>query len=251
MCPNVARVHEAETLTRLWPRGSVFGHMPELSDRDALVDVAERLFARGGIHGVSVREVTLAADVRSKSAVQYHFGGRDGLVRAVLARRGETLRVRRAMFLEQLVVGGSDAEPRALCQAIVEPYCDFLDDGLGALSYLVIVREVLGDPQYAYEDLPSVFSDPLLPALLARLLHPMQLPDALAAERSLVAVSSITGAVADRARRQLDDTSPRPMSPVPLFVANLVDMLESAVLAPVDPATMRSVGAQPASTTGR
>lgn len=225
--------------------------MPELSDRDALIDVAERLFARSGVHGVSLREVTLAAHVRSKSAVQYHFGGRDGLVRAVLARRGETLRVRRALFLEHLVVAGTDAEPRSLCQAIVEPYCEFLDDGPGALSYLVIVREVLGDPQYAYEDLPLVFSDPLLPALLSRLVHPLQLPAPVAAERLLVAVSSVTGSVADRARRQLDETSSRPMSPVPLFVANLVDMLEAAVLAPADPATMRSANAHSAPVTRR
>jgi AcrR family transcriptional regulator len=219
--------------------------MPESSDRDVLIDVAERLFARKGVHGVSLREITLAAQVRSKSAVQYHFGGRDGLVREVLARRGETLRVKRAMSLEQIVVAGSEAEPRTLCKAIVEPYCEFLESGPGALSYLVIVREVFGDPQYAYEDLPSVFADPLLPVLVTRLLAPLGLPDPVAGERSLVAVSSVVGSVADRARRQLDDTSTRPLTPVPLFVSNLVDMLESAILAPVDPATMRSAALGP------
>ncbi len=225
--------------------------MPELSDRDALIDVAERLFARSGVHGVSLREVTLAAGVRSKSAVQYHFGGRDGLLRAVLARRGETLRVRRALFLEQLVVAGADTEPRALCRAIVEPYCEFLDDGPGALSYLVIVREVLGDPQQPYEELPSMFSDPLLPVLIARLLHPLGLPEPVSAERALVAVSSIVGSAADRARRQLDDTAVRPVSPVPLFVSTLVDMLASALLAPVDPATMHAAGVDPVRETER
>jgi AcrR family transcriptional regulator len=181
----------------------VFGYMPESSDRDVLIDVAEQLFARKGVHGVSLREITLAAEVRSKSAVQYHFGGRDGLVREVLARRGETLRVRRAMFLERIVVAGSEAEPRTLCKAIVEPYCEFLESGPGALSYLVIVREVFGDPQYAYEDLPSVFADPLLPVLVTRLLAPLGLPDPVAGERSLVAVSSVVGSVADNSTTRL------------------------------------------------
>ncbi len=222
--------------------------MAELSDRDILIDVAERLFARDGVHGVSLREITLAAEVRSKSAVQYHFGGRDGLVRAVLGRRGEVLRVRRAMFLEQLVISGSSDEPRAICQTIIEPYCEFLEDGRGALSYLLIAREVMGDPQYAYKELTPMFGDHLVPVLLDRLLTPLNLPHPLAHERAQVFVSSLIGSVADRARRQLDETSPRPMSPVPVFVGNLVDMLVPAALAPVDPATVRSAGEQPSVT---
>ena len=213
--------------------------MPETgSDRDALIDTAELLFASRGINGPSLREVTQVAGVRNKSAVQYHFGDRGGLVRAVLARRGETLRVRRALSLEQLLVNGTEHRLRSLCRAIIEPYCEFLGDGSGALSYLIVANEVLGDPTRSYDELQADFNDPLLPELIMRLVAEMDLPETIAAERTLVAMSSVIGSVADRARRQLDRTAIRPLAPVDLFVANLVDMLAAAVSAPADQATL-------------
>lgn len=212
--------------------------MPTLSDRQALLDTAERLFARNGIHAVSLREITRVADVRNKSAVNYHFDGRDGLVRAVLGRRGESLRTRRAMFFERLVIDGLDHDPRALCRAIVEPYCELLNQGDGAMSYLVIVREIFNNPTYVYEDLPELFGEQLLPELLRRLLHPLELPEAVKLERVLASISALIGSVADRARRQLDDSSHRPASDVPLFTSNLVDMLGAAICTPSHPDTV-------------
>lgn len=218
--------------------------MPENgSDRVALLDTAELLFASRGINGPSLREVTLVAGVRNKSAVQYHFGDRSGLLRAVLARRGETLRVRRALSLEQLLVDGTEHRLRSLCRAIIEPYCEFLGDGPGAMSYLIVANEVLGDPSRSYDDLQADFNDPLLPELIVRLVAEMDLPAPIAAERTLVAMSSVIGSVADRARRQLDRTAIRPVAPVDLFVSNLVDMLAAAVSAPADQTTLDAVDA--------
>lgn len=53
--------------------------------RDSILDAAERLFAERGVEGVSLREITRAADVNI-AAIHYHYGSRDGLVRAVLDR---------------------------------------------------------------------------------------------------------------------------------------------------------------------
>lgn len=212
--------------------------MPDPSDRSALIDVAELLFARDGVHGVSLRELTRAAGVRNKSAVQYHFDDRDGLLRAVLARRGEALRLRRAVAFEQLVVDGVDHETRPVCRAIVEPYCELLDQGIGALSYAVIVREIFNNPRYRYEELPGLVGEQLLPELFRRLLHPLDLPETLRHERLLAAISTLIGSVADRARRQLDDASHQPAGSVALFTSNLVDMLGAGITAPAHPDTL-------------
>lgn len=187
---------------------------------------------------MSLREITRAADVRNKSAINYHFGGRDGLIRAVLARRGESLRTRRALFFEQAVVDGVDDDPRVLCRAIVEPYCELLEHGEGALSYLVIVREIFNNPAYVYEDLPALFGEQLLPELLRRLLYPLELPEAVKLERVLASISALIGSVADRARRQLADASHRPAADVALFTSNLVDMLGAAISTLPNPATL-------------
>ena len=54
--------------------------------RRSLVAAGERLFAERGIRAVSLREINKAAGQRNSSALHYHFGSREGLLRALLAR---------------------------------------------------------------------------------------------------------------------------------------------------------------------
>ncbi len=54
--------------------------------RDLILDTAERLFAERGFFGVSVRDITDAAETRLAS-VNYHFGTKDDLFKAVVERR--------------------------------------------------------------------------------------------------------------------------------------------------------------------
>ena len=67
--------------------------------RTALLDAAEELFGRHGIDQVSSRRIAEHADNANHSAVTYHFGDRDGLIRALFDRQAamtDDLRV--AMF---------------------------------------------------------------------------------------------------------------------------------------------------------
>ena len=50
------------------------------SPRDALRRSAEQLFAAHGVDGVSLRQITREAGQRNTTALQYHFGSRDGLL---------------------------------------------------------------------------------------------------------------------------------------------------------------------------
>jgi AcrR family transcriptional regulator len=69
--------------------------------RTALLDAAERLFAQQGIAQVSDRKVAEAAGNSNHSAVGYHFGGREGLLRALAERHlAEVEEHSRAMFAE-------------------------------------------------------------------------------------------------------------------------------------------------------
>ena len=52
--------------------------------REKLIAAAEQLFAERSIDGVSLRQINSAAGQRNSTALQYHFGGRSGLIRAVL-----------------------------------------------------------------------------------------------------------------------------------------------------------------------
>ncbi|WP_243373428.1 TetR/AcrR family transcriptional regulator [Geotalea sp. SG265] len=51
--------------------------------RNNLIETATRLFAERGLNGVSIRELSKAAEV-SISMISYHFGGKEGLYSLVL-----------------------------------------------------------------------------------------------------------------------------------------------------------------------
>jgi AcrR family transcriptional regulator len=69
--------------------------------KDRILDAAERLFARRGYYGVSVRDITAAAKV-DVALVSYHFGSKKALLDSVFARRAEVLNQERLALLEEL-----------------------------------------------------------------------------------------------------------------------------------------------------
>jgi len=58
--------------------------------RQAILDVAEALFAENGIAGTSVRSI-LATAGANVAAVHYHFGSKEKLVEEVFRRRAEKI----------------------------------------------------------------------------------------------------------------------------------------------------------------
>src|SRR3989442_4754469 len=51
--------------------------------RDKIIKAASRAFARNGYEGASIRAIVAEADV-NQAAINYHFGSKEGLYRAVL-----------------------------------------------------------------------------------------------------------------------------------------------------------------------
>ena len=56
---------------------------PSEVTRDRIIKAAERLFAEHGYDGTSIRAIVAKARV-NQAAINYHFGGKDGLYREVL-----------------------------------------------------------------------------------------------------------------------------------------------------------------------
>jgi len=91
-----------------------------------LVAAAERLFAEGGEEATSLRAVTRAA-ISNAAAVHYHFGGRDGLLRAVLDRHLAGRQQRRLRLLDKAVDQYGGLIPvEAVVTAVVRPDLDLL-----------------------------------------------------------------------------------------------------------------------------
>jgi AcrR family transcriptional regulator len=210
--------------------------MPELepSTRDKLIDAAARLFAERGIDSVSLAEIVRESGQRNASAVQYHFGGRDDLLLAILERYVPVLRARR---LELLGIAESSAsDPRPAAEAIVRPVTELAQRGWRERAYLQIGTELMGTLDRAPRAVRSVLRKTAgfeAMALLAKRCPP--LPAEIWSERSRLMYPFIGRAAADRARR-LDQLGARAIAkevlPDDQFVDNLVDMLLGAMTAP-------------------
>jgi len=68
------------------------------SAKQQLVLTAERLYAQHGLDGVPLRRIGTEAGMANKSAVQYHFGTKEGLIQAILLNRLEHLTRRRQLL---------------------------------------------------------------------------------------------------------------------------------------------------------
>lgn len=56
-----------------------------MSTKDKILDAAEKLFSDNGFNGTSLREITSLAEV-NLAAVNYHFGSKKELIKAVMSR---------------------------------------------------------------------------------------------------------------------------------------------------------------------
>lgn len=108
-----------------------------------LISAAETLFAERGIDGVSMREITRAANQRNTTALQYHFGGRDGLLKALVDKHMDHVAVRRAALLDNLAAADGETTLRTGASVLVQPLIAKLTSDDGGPSFLMVAGELL------------------------------------------------------------------------------------------------------------
>ena len=90
--------------------------MPTTDTKETILDAAETLFAEQGFAATSLRQLTQRAEV-NLAAVNYHFGSKDELVKAVLLRRIEPINAERRRRLDAL----SSPSLEDIVRAFLEP----------------------------------------------------------------------------------------------------------------------------------
>ncbi|WP_283133195.1 TetR/AcrR family transcriptional regulator [Rhizohabitans arisaemae] len=90
------------------------------STRDRLIDSAVRLFGEKGFEATSLRAVTDAAD-SNVAAVNYHFGSKEGLLRAVIDGTMRAVNEERRRRLDELEARSPVPSVAELVRAFVEP----------------------------------------------------------------------------------------------------------------------------------
>lgn len=198
--------------------------------REQLVDAAARAFAEQGVGTASLLEITRRAGQRNRGAVHYHFGGRDGLLVAVLEAHAAFLAEREGELLEVARSRPSD-DVTSVVEAVVRPAVELAETGWRGRAYLAIVGQLIEqDPDTLSDEVATALRQTggyEVFALLAERMPPMD--DALRAERFTQVTAYILGAVARRARA--GDPHSGPQLPTDRFVGNLVQTAAAIVTA--------------------
>jgi AcrR family transcriptional regulator len=123
---------------------------PKRTTKDKLMDAAEKLFARRGFHGVSLRDITGEAGVKL-ALVNYHFGTKKNLLAEVIERRGHVLNDerRRRLIEERLKAAPQAPSTEAVVGAFFNPILDRLAHaGPGWHSYFSLLAYVNNSPEW-------------------------------------------------------------------------------------------------------
>jgi AcrR family transcriptional regulator len=198
------------------------------STKQQLITAAEALLAERGIEGVSLREINAAAGQKNSTALQYHFGDRYGLVRAILRKHGLGIDIERHAMLDAYEGLGRD-DLRELASALVTPSAAKLADRDGGREYLQINAQVVNRPEIRIEERRNPNSitrwrhlvEPLLPEIAVRRLHH---------RFTAIRVSSTELARRAAAKPRRDDL---------LFTSHLIDLVAALLAAPVSDETAR------------
>jgi AcrR family transcriptional regulator len=211
------------------------GQLPQLPPprsqtwQDLLIQ-AERLFAERGIDGVSLRQVVSASGQRNPAAVQYHFGNKEGLIRAILQQRVPVFNRRRTEMLDALETNGEIGDVRQILAAVAVPLLEF---GPSSGYYVRFLARLTEDRELSTRLFGSLDEETsgggrrVNEALHSATSH---LPDRVREQRIRMALNLITG---ELARRATSAEAGHSTIPADIFLDDLLDAAVGLIGAPV------------------
>lgn len=107
-----------------------------------LILAGERLFARLGVEGTSLREIAAAAGHGNNNAVRYHFGSKQGLIQAIFRHRVSQLEPIRGTLMERVDERKLTGDARSLLEVIMLPHLQ-LRDSEGKFSYAAFLLQYM------------------------------------------------------------------------------------------------------------
>jgi AcrR family transcriptional regulator len=204
------------------------------STREQLLDAAEKLFLERGLDEVSLRAIVREAGQRNQSALQYHFGGREELIAAILNRRMQQVEARRRILVDAALASGAALDLRDGCALLTRAPFLLCRERRDFRTFLGQFGQRL---LASGRDVTLAVDDQQLPSLqeMHQLLrHKLRhLDPELLSLRIENANSLGLLAISRRARRGGSFRGRR----AELFFNNLVDQVAAMLAAPISPAT--------------
>jgi len=134
---------------------------PAKSRKDKILEIAERLFAERGFHGVSLRAITneAGADV---ALVKYHFGSKQGLFDELLSRRAEAINLERSAALEEVLSRANPAPVEEIVDAFTHTLLNkVVSEDPAWRNYFGLLAQVNNNPDWGGQSMSRYF-DPLV-----------------------------------------------------------------------------------------
>jgi AcrR family transcriptional regulator len=198
--------------------------------RKQLLDAAESLFLAHGFDNVSVRSIIREAGQKNQSALQYHFGNRDGLVMGIQARRMQQVETRRRALIDAALMRSPRLELRSACALMMRaPFILCREDRsfrefLGLFGLRLIASNQMIKPAIELQNSDSLAE--MNKVILGALSH---LDASLLTLREENANSLGVLAIARRAHLGGSFRGPQ----AEIFFNNLIDQIAGMLLAPV------------------
>jgi AcrR family transcriptional regulator len=143
--------------------------MGQTDTKKNILDAAEKLFSRHGFSSTSLRMLTKEAGV-NLAAVNYHFGSKEELIKAVIERRLLPLNRLRTEKLQGVKKCAEEEkrlpEVREVLLAFMEPTFAFRKSGEGAQNFITLIGRTFSEPEGTVRE---IFLDLVRPVF--QLLH--------------------------------------------------------------------------------
>nr|WP_042192463.1 TetR family transcriptional regulator [Kibdelosporangium sp. MJ126-NF4] len=199
--------------------------------RELILTAAERLFAENGVFAVSNRQVSEAAEQGNNTAVGYHFGTKNDLVRAIARKHSAQIEEIRQRMLADL---DEDADLRAWISCLIRPTTEHLAEQGSPTWFARFNAQAMTDPALREIMVEECHSSPSLVRILAGIHRCLpDLPDDVRTERRAMARLLMVHMVAER-ERALADGTPTARSTWQDTADGLVDALVGLWMAPVN-----------------
>lgn len=200
-----------------------------------LLLAAERLFAEHGLAGVSLRQISIEAGSSNHSAIRYHFGSKDDLLRAIFAYRLSDLTRRR-------VLSQARAHPddlRAQLEAHILPLIELAE--APDSSYVSFIEQLQRAGQFdVFAEQPdAVRSRKEFTTRVQRLLP--DIPEPARSMRIQQAQDIVVHLAAERERAVRRNDA---VIPFALFVSGMVDGIAGFLATPASPETQQLIARQ-------
>lgn len=208
------------------------------STRAQLLNAAEELFVQHGLDDVSLRAILREAGQRNQSALQYHFGSREGLITAIVDRRLLQLETRRSALVDEAVALNPRPELRECCALLARAPFLLCREDQGFRDFLGLFGQQLLISNLAISSFVEEQRTPSLTIVWATLLgHLAPLEPALLKLRIENTFGMALLAISGRARRKESFRG----AGAELFFNNLVDQIAAMLDATVSAETLALV----------